>query len=965
LRIAQAEADAVAGRLRDDGHALELAINRRQQQIALDRQQAAMLETRAVELGQERQALESRREPEQLVLEARREAASKAEGDRDSAAGVVHQTSDDQARALQAIARVEQDVERARADVYAVVNTITALGAAISSAAAQRERAVESEQRFAMEARELEAELDKARAERTAAGEHLSQAQDGLEAARVAYAARESELTSARIEHEWRARDVRAREQALAGISARLRSLEELDAHRAGFADAARMVLVNANGRVGQMGALADFLEVEPRYERAVEACLGDLLQHVLVERVDQVSAGLRLVRQEHAGRCGFIVGKPASGDDSSGGESTEGVVPDVQAEGRSAEAHGLQMTDAASGAVRLQHVVRVGGPFAPALRAAMGDALIAASFEEAARLASLVSVPVATLEGDVFRGRHVVAGGEKAESRGILATKREIKELRDRIAAEQEALTAVSDETAQIELTIAQASAAIQALGGEVHRQEKTIVSVEAQLARAVQDEARLQQRAGLVASEIRRVLEEIEGLDRRQQEAQDSISRLDADKQTADDAFATALQRLAGAREQSETAGRAATEARAQFAAMVERCTAASAEVARLEVGARDLEARVAACARDITQMGEQRQGLLAGVADLERALDADVRALDGLRDDMRRADDRAAELRASVDTQDAVIRDARRALDAVRALASELDVTRATAESDLTHLAQQALDAVGQPLDQVRADVEQMEAAGIVEPDVRAIRAAEAVEPDEDEGGVQEAPDVSTPEPERMTAEEAIAELRARIDRIGPVNMMAIEQHSELEERHLFLTTQRQDLVDSIAQTNEAISRIDDTTHARFREAFTAINSNFQETFSTLFGGGRAGLSLLDESNPLESGIDIVASPPGKRLQNVMLLSGGEKALAAIALMFAIFRYKPSPFCLLDEIDAPLDDANIGRFVELLRGMMDRTQFIIITHSRKTMEIADRLYGVTMEEPGVSKLISIQMN
>jgi len=154
-------------------------------------------------------------------------------------------------------------------------------------------------------------------------------------------------------------------------------------------------------------------------------------------------------------------------------------------------------------------------------------------------------------------------------------------------------------------------------------------------------------------------------------------------------------------------------------------------------------------------------------------------------------------------------------------------------------------------------------------------------------------------------------------------------------------------------------------DETSQARFREAFTAINQNFQQTFSTLFGGGRAGITLLDETDPLESGIDIVASPPGKRLQSVQLLSGGEKALTAISLMFAIFQYKPSPFCLLDEIDAPLDDANIGRFVEMLKGMLHHTQFILITHNRKTMEIADRLYGVTMEEPGVSKLISVRMN
>jgi len=191
------------------------------------------------------------------------------------------------------------------------------------------------------------------------------------------------------------------------------------------------------------------------------------------------------------------------------------------------------------------------------------------------------------------------------------------------------------------------------------------------------------------------------------------------------------------------------------------------------------------------------------------------------------------------------------------------------------------------------------------------------------------------------------------------------MAIEQFDELETRHTFLTTQRADLTESIAQTSEAIARIDETTAVRFNEAFSAIQTNFQVTFGTLFGGGRASLTLTDENDPLNSGIDIVASPPGKRLQSVQLLSGGEKALTAIALMFAIFKYKPSPFCLLDEIDAPLDDANVGRFVEMLRGMMDRTQFILITHNRRTMEIADRLYGVTMEEPGVSKLISVHLH
>ena len=339
------------------------------------------------------------------------------------------------------------------------------------------------------------------------------------------------------------------------------------------------------------------------------------------------------------------------------------------------------------------------------------------------------------------------------------------------------------------------------------------------------------------------------------------------------------------------------------------------------------------------------------------------------------MRDADDRMTALRAGADEIEAGIRAARHAHDALRATVSDLDVARATADSDLAHLAQTCVDSLQVTLDDVLAEVTALEAAGEATPDARAIASADLDETLDEAAGDDadaqaedpNAPDaaVVAAEQHALSAEEAIAELRARIDRLGPVNMMAIDQFDELETRHTFLTTQRKDLVDSIAQTAEAIKRIDETTRQRFADAFTAINRHFQEIFGTLFGGGRAGLTLLDENDPIESGIEIIAQPPGKRLQSVQLLSGGEKALTAISLMFALFKYKPSPFCLLDEIDAPLDDANIGRFVEMLRGMQEHTQFILITHNRKTMEIADRLYGVTMEEPGVSKLISVQLN
>jgi chromosome segregation protein len=201
-----------------------------------------------------------------------------------------------------------------------------------------------------------------------------------------------------------------------------------------------------------------------------------------------------------------------------------------------------------------------------------------------------------------------------------------------------------------------------------------------------------------------------------------------------------------------------------------------------------------------------------------------------------------------------------------------------------------------------------------------------------------------------------------LRDRIENFGPINMRALDEFKELEQRYQFLNEQRLDLEQSIADIQRAISEINRRSIEQFREAFHSIRMHFQEVFGILFGGGQCDLRLLDESDILESGIDIIAQPPGKRLQNVLLLSGGEKALTALALLIAIFRYPPSPICVLDEVDAPLDDANIDRFTRLVAELSQNTQFILITHNKNTMEIASALYGVTMEEPGVSKIIGV---
>ena len=218
---------------------------------------------------------------------------------------------------------------------------------------------------------------------------------------------------------------------------------------------------------------------------------------------------------------------------------------------------------------------------------------------------------------------------------------------------------------------------------------------------------------------------------------------------------------------------------------------------------------------------------------------------------------------------------------------------------------------------------------------------------------------------PAPENLAELEAdLAQCKDALERIGPVNVLAADEYAEQEQRQEFLTSQRADVQASVESLKKTIREINLTSGERFRQTFAEVNAAFARTFTDLFRGGEAEMRLMDEEDLLESGIEIVARPPGKRLQNIMLMSGGEKALTAIALLFALFRTKPSPFCILDEVDAPLDDVNTLRFVELLREMSRETQFIVITHNKLTMEVASTLYGVTMEERGVSKMVSVSL-
>src|SRR5262249_2984471 len=495
-----------------------------------------------------------------------------------------------------------------------------------------------------------------------------------------------------------------------------LKSLEELDASRAGYSDAARAVLVQANGQVNQQGAIADYLEVARGYERAVEACLGDLLQHVVVERPEHAAAGFHLVRDAGAGRCGFLITSAVEAPVASGAFHAAIAVTGHASGIASAAAALGSLPD---GVVALSSVMQVNGPYAQPIRQAIGEAAIAPSYKLASDVSHLTPLPVVTGEGEVFRGPHLVNGGGHAEARGILETKREIRELRERIASERSALQRLSQETAELEGTIAQASNAISALNAEYHKQEKAAVAHDAQLTHAGEEVTRLAQKADQLAREKRQAEDERDALDRRQDEARTSITQLEAAQREADDRLPVAQGRLFEAGESLEELSHQAADSGAAHAALVERAAALTLEVQRMEEAGAELEQRAAALATELgtaqRRIGELRETIAAG----EVQLDTDVAALDGLRQQVMTTEDTVAALRARADEHDGAIKDARAALDAIRRVVADLDIARATAEADLSHLAYTCEDAVGATLDEVIAEMDRLEAGGPAPP------------------------------------------------------------------------------------------------------------------------------------------------------------------------------------------------------------------------------------------------------
>jgi chromosome segregation protein len=358
-----------------------------------------------------------------------------------------------------------------------------------------------------------------------------------------------------------------------------------------------------------------------------------------------------------------------------------------------------------------------------------------------------------------------------------------------------------------------------------------------------------------------------------------------------------------------------------------MTERLSGATAIATRIKEEHRDLLTR-------FSSLSAQQETIGVEEAELVRADEVQRQLLDSLRTERERQEQQQAELerefnaaRKRTTEVDNELRMARQALSGLREDRNRYEIERARNDSDREHLRAGCLNELNVHPEDLIAE-----------------------------------PSAVLQEDELVNAEAQYQEMRSRVDAMGPVNMMALEEYNECEQRFTFLERERADLMQSMADTQQTIGELDQISRQKFEEAFAIINTHFANAFQTLFGGGTGQMRLSEPDSSGEPGIDIATQPPGKRLQNVLLLSGGEKALAALALLIGVFRYQPSPFCILDEVDAPLDETNVGRFAQMITEMSTDAQFIMVTHNRRTMEKASVLYGVTMQEPGVSKLVSV---
>jgi chromosome segregation protein len=701
----------------------------------------------------------------------------------------------------------------------------------------------------------------------------------------------------------------------LAGVRARHATLTQILNDRSYTTDAVQKLFAAHERGAGQnfraVGVLADYAEVEEQYEAAIEQFLRDELEYVVVETYDHARAGVSLLRDEVGGRATFFV-------DSLRNLRLEEYEPIINFR-------------AEDGVIsRLDKLVGFRDPLGPAAKQflpRLRSAYLTDSTAAAEKLARENPQYAFVLpDGTCYQGRMVTGG--RADEAGPLGMKRELRSLDGEVFRVEQEMSGAQAELAQVAAQLLDAEQSLEQLTNQQREAERSLFAASHRHEHMQSELARLGLELSVCQNELARLRRDADEAQARAERAKQQHEAAALSRAEAEAEGNRRMEELVQLRGSVQTQQNDLAEARAELAAMSERLSAAEAHVARLLEERTELERRAAALRQQESSITDETAALAKQNEELAQQLEA-------LRSEKLRLQTRQNELEAEWDAKrtrlgqmEDTLRTGRQSLQEVREQRGHVEVEHARNDSDRRHLRETCMTEVNaQPEDLIASEAAFMTGE------------------------------------ELAAAEVNYREMKQRIEAMGPVNMMALEEFNECEQRFTFMTRERDDLLQSIADTQQAIAELDQVTKEKFEQAFHAINKNFTEAFHTIFGGGMAEMRLTEPDSSGDAGIDVIASPPGKRMQNVLLLSGGEKAMTALALLIAIFRYQPSPFCILDEVDAPLDEANVGRFTRLVADMSGQTQFIIVTHNRKTMETGSVLYGVTMQEPGVSKLVSVR--
>ena len=712
-------------------------------------------------------------------------------------------------------------------------------------------------------------------------------------------------------------REIDGARSEVSQIRARKESLEQVLAHRTYTTDSVKRLFASMEkGKASDLkalGVLADYVEVDRQFEKPAEEFLHDELEYVVVQSWEQAERGLDFVRAELDGRATFLVHP-----EDDGTERARLPEPAIGPE------TGI--------AARLSDSLRLTNGFkdrAVDLLPRVSLCFLAEDRTAAQRLSIAYPHLYFLLPDGVCYHGHTVTGGKK-NAAGPLAMKREARELSIKLQAKQGALDEMTGRLEGLSQEILGLETELERLRSLQQSREKDRVALDHEMRKLGDDLSRTNSRLSVARLELERLRRDGEkSTDQRERNraAVEEKEGLRAEREQALEAEREELEKLAG---QLATIGEEHAATRAELAGLEERQRAERSAMGRLEHQFRETTQRRNTLAPEIERLGEHRSRLLTDNIELDQKiakLTEEIAALEARVNEMA--------------SQDAGMR------EALRAAEEALKVLRASVEEWHEKKSQIEVELVRK-----QAELKFLDETSRKELNIPIEELSQTDEPIPDGDAIAE-------------AEQQCNEVRSKIEGLGGVNPQAMEEYQEAQQRHEFLSVQRQDLIDSIRDTEKAIQEIDLVSRQKFAEAYEAINANFREIFQSLFGGGMGEMRLTDQENLNDSGIEIVCSPPGKRLQNVLLLSGGEKALAAVALLMAIFKYQPSPFCVMDEVDAPLDESNVVRLTKLLKEMSQNTQFVVITHSKRTMEAAQALYGVTMQEPGVSRLVSVRFN